>query len=143
MSDPVAVPINTTLEQTPKFGASKSENSQMLDEGLDHESYIGTYGSPFIADYLGIRDLYKSDPTGSVKSMVDQVTSYAFDEVEQPMIFAMKDLFTRMEQELNLHNSDAGLYRLKQIHKLMTAKQRIKSLEAAQQQAIEDIRKML
>ena len=141
--EPVATPIKE-VETTQEKSRNIQPDSEVLDEGLDHSSYLGTYGSPFLADYLGIRDLYKSDPTGSVVSMVDEVTDHLLDESDgQPLVFVLKDMINRMEQEMNLKDNDAGLYRLKKIHKMMTIKKNLANIEKMKRQALDDINSMV
>jgi len=144
-SEPVAVPVTESPDVGQMQGETKTRSAedQIIDGGLDHSSYEGTYGSPLVADHLGVRDLYKSDPTGSVVSMVDDLTQHLYDLVEEPMVFAMEDALSRMEDEMNIKKDDAGLYRLKQLHKLMTMQQRLSSIESMRKQAIDDIDEMM
>lgn len=144
-NEPVAVPVEPTDvgHRQGHEARVKQPEEMIVDSGMDHSSYEGTYGSPLVADYLGLRDLYKTDPTGSIKDMVKDLTQHLYDVTEQPMVFAMEDALERMEQELNLKKEDAGLYKLKKLHNLMTAKQRIQELERARAQAIDDINSMM
>jgi hypothetical protein len=76
--------------------------------------------------------------------MVDEVTDHLLDQSDgQPLIFVLKDMVERMEQEMNVKKDDAGLYRLKQLHKLITIKSRLANLDKMRQQAIDDINKMV
>lgn len=142
-SEPVAVPIQEQ-ETTQVKAKDRQPSGEVLDEGLDHSSYIGTYGSPFLADYLGIRDLYKTDPTGSVVSMVDEITDQLLTDSDgQPLIFVLKDMISRMEQEMNLKPNDAGLYRLNKIYRFMMIKGRLNKEQLLRQQVLDDIESMI
>jgi len=145
MSEPVAVPVQPAEPATREAKVRSTQTSdQILDEGFDHESFVGTYGVPFVADYFGIKDLYKTDPTGSVVSMVDEVTDFLLSEAQdQPLVFVLKTMVDQMEQELNLKPTDAGFYKLKQLHRLTTLKQKLAQVEDLKQVALDDIERML
>jgi len=140
MSEPVAVPIIPSVE-TSKPQVEKQSDSQIVDDGLDLSGYRGTHDSPFVADYLDIRELYKTNP--EIAGQVDSLTKYLIEKTpDTSMVFVVKQLLDEMSQEMNLKENDAGLYKLKKIHKLIDMKTRLNNLDQLRQQVISDIEKV-
>lgn len=140
MNEPVAVPVQPSTDQ-PKSRPTPQSEGQMTDEGLDLSGYRGTHDSPYVADYLGLRDLYKTNQ--EVASQVDSLTKHLIDKTpNMSMVFVVKQLLDEMSQEMNLKDNDAGLYKLKKIHRLIEMKTRLNNLEELRQQVINDIEKV-
>lgn len=139
MSEPVAVPLQVSNDPSVKRPERQTEG-QMLDDGLDLSGYRGTHDSPYVADYLGLRDLYKTSP--DIASQVDKLTEHLINKTpNMSMVFVVKQLLDEMSQEMNLKDNDAGLYKLKKIHKLIEMKTRLSSLDELRQQVLNDIEK--
>lgn len=139
MSEPVAVPVQVSNDPSVKRPERQTEG-QMLDDGLDLSGYRGTHDSPYVADYLGLRDLYKTSP--DIASQVDKLTEHLINKTpNMSMVFVVKQLLDEMSQEMNLKDNDAGLYKLKKIHKLIEMKTRLSSLDELRQQVLNDIEK--
>ncbi len=114
---------------------------QVTDEGLDLSGYRGTHQSPYVADYLGLSDLYKTNP--EISEQVDKLTGYLIEKTpDTSMVFVVKQLLDEMSQEMNLKDNDAGLYKLKKIHKLIEMKTRLNNLDELRQQVLSDIEKV-
>ena len=138
MSEPAA-PVQVSNEPSVK-GPERQTEGQMLDDGLDLSGYRGTHDSPYVADYLGLRDLYKTSP--DIASQVDKLTEHLINKTpNMSMVFVVKQLLDEMSQEMNLKDNDAGLYKLKKIHKLIEMKTRLSSLDELRQQVLNDIEK--
>lgn len=139
MSEPVAVPLQVSNDPSVKRPERQTEG-QMLDDGLDLSGYRGTHDSPYVADYLGLRDLYKTSP--DIAAQVDKLTEHLINKTpNMSMVFVVKQLLDEMSQEMNLKDNDAGLYKLKKIHKLIEMKTRLSSLDELRQQVLNDIEK--
>ena len=139
MSEPVAVPVQVSNDPSVKRPERQTEG-QMLDDGLDLSGYRGTHDSPYVADYLGLRDLYKTSP--DIAAQVDKLTEHLINKTpNMSMVFVVKQLLDEMSQEMNLKDNDAGLYKLKKIHKLIEMKTRLSSLDELRQQVLNDIEK--
>lgn len=129
--------MNDTAEST----EAPQTTDQVTDEGLDLSSYRGTHQSPYVADYLGLSELYKSNP--EISGEVDKLTGYLIDKTPNTsMVYVVKQLLDEMSQEMNLKENDAGLYKLKKIHKLIEMKTRLNNLDELRQQVINDIEKV-
>jgi len=140
MSEPVAVP-NIPSTEAPKQRAEAQTDSQIVDDGLDLSGYRGTHDSPFVADYLDIRELYKTNQ--DIAGQVDSLTKYLIEKTpDTSMVFVVKQLLDEMSQEMNLKENDAGLYKLKKIHKLIDMKTRLNNLDELRQQVLSDIEKV-
>lgn len=140
MSEPVAVPVSPTQE-VQKSPVVKQTETQMIDDGLDLSSYRGTHESPYVADYLGIRDLYKTSP--EIAGQVDKLTEHLIGKTkDMSMVFVVKQILDEMSQEMNLKENDAGVYKLKKIHKLIEMKTRLNNLDELRQQVLSDIEKV-
>lgn len=114
---------------------------QVTDEGLDLSGYRGTHQSPYVADYLGLSDLYKSNT--EISEQVDKLTGYLIEKTpDTSMVFVVKQILDEMSQEMNLKENDAGLYKLKKIHKLIEMKTRLNNLDELRQQVLSDIEKV-
>lgn len=140
MSEPVAVP-NIPSTEAPKQRSEVQTDSQIVDDGLDLSGYRGTHDSPFVADYLDIRELYKTNQ--DIAGQVDSLTKYLIEKTpDTSMVFVVKQLLDEMSQEMNLKENDAGLYKLKKIHKLIEMKTRLNNLDELRQQVLSDIEKV-
>lgn len=129
--------MNDTAEST----EAPQTQDQVTDEGLDLSGYRGTHQSPYVADYLGLSELYKSNP--EISGQVDKLTGYLIEKTpDTSMVFVVKQLLDEMSQEMNLKENDAGLYKLKKIHKLIEMKTRLNNLDELRQQVINDIEKV-
>lgn len=129
--------MNDTSEST----EAPQTQDQVTDEGLDLSGYRGTHQSPYVADYLGLSELYKSNP--EISGQVDKLTGYLIEKTpDTSMVFVVKQLLDEMSQEMNLKENDAGLYKLKKIHKLIEMKTRLNNLDELRQQVINDIEKV-
>ena len=114
---------------------------QMTDEGLDLSAYRGTHQTPYVADYLGMGELYKTNP--EITEQVDKLTGYLIEKTpETSMVFVVKQLLDEMSQEMNLKDNDAGQYKLKKIHKLIEMKTRLSNLDQLREQVLNDIEKV-
>lgn len=137
MSEAVAVPnvvsnVEVVRESNPQT------SGQVLDEGLDLSSYRGTHQIPYVADYFGVKELYGANE--GTNKMVDSITEYLINQTpNQSMVFVVKQILDGMAQELNLKEEDAGLYKLKRVHKMIEIKQRLDMVEKMRQQALADI----
>lgn len=139
MNEPVAVPVIPSTES--KTRPEKQTDSQIVDDGLDLSGYRGTHDSPYVADYLNIRELYKTNQ--DIAGQVDSLTKYLIEKTpDTSMVFVVKQLLDEMSQEMNLKENDAGLYKLKKIHKLIEMKTRLNNLDELRQQVISDIEKV-
>lgn len=141
MNEPVAVPAEPKVEQ-PRENRSAVDEGQILDEGLDIASYRGTHDSPFVADYFGIGDYYKTNPEISEK--VDFITEHLIRKTEgQSLIYVAKQILDQYGEEMNLDPKDTGLYRIKRVIEMIKARDRVDMLEGLKQQAIHDIENMV
>jgi hypothetical protein len=117
---------------------SAHSESTILDEGLDLAGYKGTHGSPYVADYFSVRDLYKTNP--EIQGIVDQITGEMIAQTEgESLAFVVKDLLDQLSGELNLKDNDSGIYKLKKVHKLLSLQIKLKSLDEMKQKALQDI----
>jgi len=140
MSEPVAVPVQDKpiekREITPEI------EGEILDDGLDLSGYRGTHGSPFVADFLGLRDLYKTNE--EIKQNIDGITKHMIGKTEgQSIVYAVKDILKQYTDELNLKDNDSGIFKLKKITQLIQAKEKVHMLEKMRAQAISDIENMV
>ncbi len=141
MNEPVSVPNEPTapIEQRVK---SAQDEGQILDEGLDLSGYRGTHDSPFVADYLGIRDLYKTN--NEISQQVDQITQHVIDKTEgQSIVYVVKEMLDQYKDEMNLKEDDSGIYKLKKLLQLIKAREKLSQLEAMRSMAITDIENMV
>ena len=139
MSEPVAVSVTPSTES--KTRPEKQTDSQIVDDGLDLSAYRGTHDSPYVADYLDIRELYKTNQ--DIAGQVDSLTKYLIEKTpDTSMVFVVKQILDEMSQEMNLKENDAGLYKLKKIHKLIEMKTRLNNLDELRQQVLSDIEKV-
>lgn len=114
---------------------------QMTDEGLDLSAYRGTHQTPYVAEYLGMNELYKTNP--EITEQIDKLTGYLIDKTpDTSMVFVVKQILDEMSQKMNLKDNDAGLYKLKKIHKLIEMENRLNSLDELRKQVLNDIEKV-
>lgn len=114
---------------------------QMTDEGLDLSAYRGTHQTPYVAEYLGMNELYKTNP--EITDQIDKLTGYLIDKTpDTSMVFVVKQILDEMSQKMNLKDNDAGLYKLKKIHKLIEMENRLNSLDELRKQVLNDIEKV-
>ena len=139
MNDPVASPIEPTIIE--QRVSSAVEEGQILDEGLDLDGYINTHGSPYVADYFGLRDLYKTNE--EINEQVEVVTKYVRDKTENGVVYASKALLDEMSGGLNLQDKDSGIYKLKRVVDLIRAKSQLEVLDVMRKKALADIESMV
>jgi len=138
MNEPVSVPAKEQAQSTSKPDRSAVDEGTILDEGLDLSGYLGTHGKPFVADYFGIGDLYKTNP--EIAGMVDNVTENIIGQTEgMNLVYVAKSILDELGQEVNLKDNDAGLYKLKQVLKIMSLKSQAKQLDLMKKKVLDDI----
>jgi len=138
MSEPVAVPIEPKPFVADVRVKSASDEKTILGENLDMAGYRATHDSPFVADYFGLRDLYKTNP--DIASQIDSVSEYLISQTEgESIIYAVKAILDQLAGELNMNDEDTGLYKLKKVKQLIKMKEKVKLLDMMKQQALDDI----
>lgn len=134
--EPVAVPIIQS-EQPLKEYSPQASGQQLSDEGLSLTEYEHTHQMPYVADYMGLSDLYGTSSV--VKSLVDRVGKYLSEETPDQLTFVAKQRLLELGQLANISDSDAPLYRLKQIHKVLMMQRKSGKLKKMKAQVLADI----
>lgn len=143
MNEPVAVPVQQKPEGViEQVVSSAHDEGQILDEGLDLSGYFGTHGKPYVADYFGLADLYKTN--SDIAEMVDDVTREIIKKSDgQPLIYVAKDILDVHANELNLQETDSGIHKLKQTIKFIGMKNQAQALDEMKKRVLADIDNMV
>ena len=132
MSEPVAVPVVETSEVKESYNPQPT--SMTADENSNHLSYKATHGVPYIIDYLGIKEFYEvSEP---ITALSRQLHTLLVSDDNNETIEETKLKLDQLSEELNLKDDDSGIYKLKKLLALATARQRLVELETKQAQAL-------
>lgn len=134
INEPVAVRVDPKPEEKHEYNPQR-DGQTVSDEGLTLDEYFNTHQMPYIADFMGLSDLYGT--SSIVKSLVDKMTRYLGEEV--PMAFAVRQRLTELGQLANVQDTDAPLYKLKQMHKMLMIQRKSGRIKKLQQQALADI----
>jgi hypothetical protein len=139
MNEPVAVPVSKLeIEDLLPSNRVREKEYTIQDEGLDLSSYRGTHGVPFVADYFGIRNLYKTND--EIKTKVNEITEHLINETDgQSIVYAVKYLLDEMGEEMNLKGDDAGIYKLKKILNFIRLKNKLSAIDNMKAKVLQTI----
>jgi hypothetical protein len=109
---------------------------------LDLAGYRGTHDAPFVADYFGIRDFYKTNP--EIQAQVDEITEDLIEQTKgESLVFAAKDILDTLTSELNINENDTGLFKIRKALELMRAKRKLRTIDLMRAKVAQDIEKVL
>jgi len=139
MSEPVAVPVEEVQETT---RVHEDHKEVYLDDSTqNHLSYKATNGVPYIIDYFGVNDFYKTNET--VTQMARELHEILVKEDSETTIAQTKETLDSLLQELNLKSNDAPFYKLKKALFLAKIKARQADLESKKLQVLADSQKLV
>ena len=137
MDQPVSVPVTPVENREVKQDRAHNE-SQILDEGLDIAGYRRTHDSPYVADYFGLRDFYKTNP--DIAQQVDEITEDIIEQTQgESLVYAAKQILDQVRDEMNLSDDDTGLFRIKKALELLRARRKLRYIDSMRAKAVSDI----
>lgn len=141
MNEPVATPIVQPEQSAEKKARPVSPSESIINDGLDLATYRNTHGRPYVADYFDIGDLYKTNK--EVTQLVDDITTHLIDKTDgESIVYVVEQLLKEYGQSMNVKDNDAGLYKLKRVHKYIELKTKEANLKQMQEQVLADIEKL-
>jgi len=143
MSDIVAKPIQNVVEQAEKTTRSGGETAGFIQDNLqlNHLSYTATSGVPFIIDYLGLREYYKVND--EVTSMAKELHELLVDNDNDILVEQTKKDLDFLQDEMNLSENDAGVYKLQKLLYLAQIREKQRQLESKKLSVLANIEKGL
>ena len=143
MSDIVAKPIQEVVEQSDKTTRSGGETAGFIQDNLqlNHLSYTATSGVPFIIDYLGLREYYKVND--EVTSMAKELHELLVDNDNDILVEQTKKDLDFLQDEMNLSENDAGVYKLQKLLYLAQIREKQRQLESKKLSVLANIEKGL
>ena len=143
MSDIVAKPIQNVVEQAEKTTRSSGETAGFIQDNLqlNHLSYTATSGVPFIIDYLGLREYYKVND--EVTSMARELHELLVDNDNDILVEQTKKDLDFLQDEMNLSENDAGVYKLQKLLYLAQIREKQRQLESKKLSVLANIEKGL
>jgi len=143
MSDIVAKPIQEVVEQSDKTTRSSGETTGFIQDNLqlNHLSYTATSGVPFIIDYLGLREYYKVND--EVTSMAKELHELLVDNDNDILVEQTKKDLDFLQDEMNLSENDAGVYKLQKLLYLAQIREKQRQLESKKLSVLANIEKGL
>lgn len=143
MSDIVAKPVQDVVEEASETTRSSGADSGFVQDNLqlDHLSYTATSGVPFIIDYLGLKEYYKVND--EVTSMARELHELLVDNDNDTLVEQTKKDLDFLQDEMNLSDDDAGVYKLQKLLYLAQIRERQRQLESKKLSVLANIQKGL
>ena len=136
MNEPVALPLAPSTQVLKADKVYKPEEVS-LDDGISTESYLQTHGVPFVADYFGVGDLYKTNE--QVKNLTDDLQAKFLSKIDgDRTVYILKSMIEDLGKEFNDNARDAGYFRLKNMAHFYETRETLQSLKRMRLKALED-----